>query len=375
MEGIKKYARILLNILIPLLLAYLLFSWGPKLLGFFMPFIIGWLISLIANPLVRLLERRLKIVRKHSSVVIVVLVLGLVVSGVYFLSAKLISEGIKFIGEIPELYEGAAGEIDAAFDKFGNIFRLLPVDAQNVLVHISENISTYVGSFVEKIGEPTVQVAGNVAKGIPSVLINIIFTILFSYFLIAERDNFMTSVKKVLPPSINEKATFVSGQIKRMAGGYLLAQMKIMLVVAVILLVGFFVLRINYALFLSLLIAFLDFLPVFGTGTVLIPWALLKVFAGEYYMAAGLAITYVATQATRQMIQPKIVGDTMGIPPLLTLFLLYVGYKISGISGMILAVPAGILVLEFYKAGFFDSFIAAVKTLIADVNRFRRGDE
>ncbi len=92
-------------------------------------------------------------------------------------------------------------------------------------------------------------------------------------------------------------------------------------------------------------------------------------------LAAGLALLYVVSQVARQMIQPKIVGDSMGLPPLMTLFLLYLGFKIRGISGMILAVPLGILGMKLYEYGMFDSLIRNVRLLVREIEEFRRGGE
>lgn len=161
-------------------------------------------------------------------------------------------------------------------------------------------------------------------------------------------------------------------ETKRLIGGYFLAQFKIMFVVAVILAVGFLVLGVHYAVLLGILIAILDFLPLFGTGTVLIPWAIIKLLAGEYALAMGFALLYVLTQVVRQIVQPKIVGDTMGFPPLMTLVFLYLGFKFRGISGMILAVPIGILIMNLYKFGAFDEMIASAKTLMKEIQRFRK---
>ena len=122
---------------------------------------------------------------------------------------------------------------------------------------------------------------------------------------------------------------------------------------------------------LAVLIALIDALPVFGTGTVLIPWAVVKLLVGEYPMAVGLILLYVLTQVVRQVIQPKIVGDSMGFPPLMTLFFLYLGFKLHGISGMILAVPIGILVIDLFRYGAFDPMIESVKLLGEEIAKLR----
>lgn len=370
---IKKYTRVILNIVIPIAIIYLVCIYGPKLLGFFMPFVIGFCISLIANPLVNLLERKLKLVRKHSSVIIVILVLSLIIVGGYFLTVRVFIEIRSFIQDIPEIFELISQEVAPALAKLGTFLELLPEDFQNILNNFYENISEYVSEAVQKIGMPTFQVAGNVAMKIPNILISLIFIILSSYFFIADREFLVKISKRILPDSVNQKMGYLYQRLKHIALGYIMSQLKIMIVVAAILFFGMVILKVNYALLVAFLIAFLDFLPLFGTGTVLLPWAVLKLLSGEYYMAAGLLIIYVATQGIRQVIQPKIVGDAMGLKPLVTLLLLYLGYKYSGISGMVLSVPLGLIAIELYKAGIFDSLIKNVKIIIEDINDFRIG--
>lgn len=94
---IRKYARIFLNIAVPLMTIYLICVWGPRLLGFFIPFVIGWVVAMIANPLVRFLEKKIRIVRRHSSMVLIVGVLALVIFGLYFLGSRGLKEMVLFV--------------------------------------------------------------------------------------------------------------------------------------------------------------------------------------------------------------------------------------------------------------------------------------
>lgn len=375
MESMKRYARIILNIIIPLAAIYLVCWWGPRLLKFFMPFVIGWIIAMIANPLVRFLERRVRIVRKLSSVIIVVSVLALVIGAIYLIIAKLVVEASGFTKDLPVLYETMSQEVHQAFQRLDLVFLRLPPNVQESFNRFSENLGEYLSLAVQKIASPTVTMAGNVAKGIPGALVNAIITILSSYMFIVDRDRIVEFWKRHAPKGSARYAALLRDDVKRLIGGYFAAQFKIMFVIAAILLAGFFVLGVNYALLLALLISFLDFLPLFGTGTALIPWALVKLLSGEYAFAAGLGLLYVLTQVVRQIIQPKIVGDTMGLPPLWTLFFLYIGFKFSGISGMILAVPIGMLVLNLYEHGAFDSLIDNFKLLIHEIEEFRKGEK
>ena len=374
MEGVKKYLRIILNIIIPLTGLYLVCVWGPRVLGFFIPFVIGWMIALIANPLVRFLEKRLKIVRKHGSMLIIAGVLALIISLLYFVLGKAYVEIREFIGDLPALYDSAAAEIRGAVQNGNRMFEFLPDEFRTAVMQFTENVGTYVGDLVSKAAAPTVEIAGNVAKGIPNVLVNTVITILSSYLFIAEQDKILAWMRRYAPKFVLRYAEYLKKDARGVIGGYFLAQFRIMFVVAGILAVGFLFLKVKYGLLLAVLISMLDFLPVFGTGTALFPWAAVKLFTGEYTYAAGLLILYVVTQVSRQLIQPKIVGDSMGLPPLLTLFLLYLGFKVKGIAGMILAVPIGLIFINFYKYGAFDSLIENVKLLIRELNAFRNGE-
>ncbi len=367
-----KYIKIFLNMGISLGGIFLLVWLGPKFLKFFMPFVIGWIIAMIANPLVRFLERRLKIVRKHSSAFIVIGVLAAIILGGYFLISKVVMEGIRFARDLPELYYRAEAEIRLVMENLSRLFQFLPQKTQIALGNLGNNLSQYIGTLIQSIGVPTVEAAGNVAKNIPNILIQIIVTILSSYFFIADRDKMMEQVHMFIPKSVSRSIDLIGNHLKQVVGGYFKAQFRIMGVVAAILLVGFFILDVDYAVLLACLIAFLDFLPFFGTGTALIPWAAVKLFAKEYQTAVGLGIIYLVSQLVRQVIQPKIVGDSMGLNPLLTLIFMYIGFKVNGVAGMILAVPIGLILLKLYEASVFDDIINGVKEIVKDVNIFRR---
>lgn len=374
MENARKYATILLNIIVPLAEILIVCLLGPKLLKFFMPFVIGWVIAMIANPLVRFLESRVRIVRKHSSMMIVVVVLAAIIGLGYFLISRLFWQAFELAKDLPELYDRASADFRDIFLRFDDIFRILPANVQQAWQDFAGSVGQTLSFLVQKIASPTVEVAGSVAKGIPNALVNVVVTILSSYFFIAERDKIIEFWRRYLPQGGGKYYHYMKDDAKKLIGGYFLAQFKIMFVVAAILVAGFLILGIDYAFLLAILVSLLDFLPLFGTGTVLIPWAIVKLLSADYALAVGLALLYVLTQVVRQVIQPKIVGDTMGLPPLMTLIFLYLGFKLHGISGMILAVPLGILVLNLYKYGAFDSMIDSMKLLTEEVRRIRRGE-
>lgn len=367
-----KYLRCLVNILLYAVGIVMLFFLTPRLLVFFMPFVVGWLIALLANPLVRFMERRLKMVRRHSSMLIIITAIALVVAGVYFAVTAIARELYGFIAILPDIYGSFLQDLEEIRENLQGLSARFPPQLREGAASLTDSLTSSLGNVIGAIGKPTVEAAGTVAKNIPNALIHVIFAILSAYFFIAERDRIVQGAQAYVPEWIRTKWRFITEKFRKAIGGYFKAQFKIMGVVALILLTGFLILRIHYAVLLALLIAFLDFLPFFGTGTALIPWAALKVLSADYKFAVGLIIIYLVSQLVRQLIQPKIVGDSIGLDPLSTLFFMFIGYKVSSIFGMIIAVPIGMILVSLYQAGAFADVIRDVKELAEGLNEFRR---
>ena len=368
----KRYLRMILNIVIPFLGLCLVIFLGPRLLRFFMPFVVGWILALLANPLVRFLERRVKLVRRHGSMLIIIAALAIVIGLFYGAGLLVYREMGSFLADAPEIYQSVIAEIENALQNGRKLAEYFPQNLQPPLLAFSDNLDGLFGKLVSRAAEPTVQIAGHVAKSIPNLLVNMVIIILSSYLFLADRESIMRWLKEHLPAFVFRYIEYMKRDAKGLIGGYFLAQFRIMCVVALILAAGFLVLGVRYGVLLAFLTAILDFLPIFGTGTVLFPWAVVKLFAGEYAYATGLILLYILTQVVRQIIQPKIVGESMGLPPLMTLFLLYLGFKLRGLTGMILAVPVGLVFINFYKYGAFDSMIRNFRMLMEPIQKFRR---
>lgn len=371
-DGVRKYAKVILNIIFPAACIGFAVCILPRLLIYFMPFVIGWILAMMANPLVRFLERRMKLVRKHSSMLIVVLALAVVIGLIYLIVSRAIVLAAGFIRDLPQMYDLILAELREAMANFERIFVRISPEQQQSLDQLGSRIEEYLTIAVQNIAPPTVSAAGNVAKRIPAALVYTVITILSAYFFIVERDRIIQFWKKYVPESGLRYCEFLKQTIRRLVYGYFLAQFRIMFVVAAILAAGFLILGVRYSVLWAVLIALLDFLPIFGTGTALGPWAVVKILSGEYAFAAGLILLYILTQVVRQVIQPKIVGDTIGMPPLLTLVCLYIGFRVAGIGGMILAVPVGMFIVNLYQFGAFDSMIENIKILIRGIQTFRK---
>ncbi|MBH1940328.1 sporulation integral membrane protein YtvI [Mobilitalea sibirica] len=360
------YVKIVINFILLILTVLFLIFILPKIIGFFIPFVIGWIVSMIANPLVKFLEKRVKLLRKHSSALIIIIVIAAIVGTLYLLIAFLVKEISSLTDDLPEIIDRISLQFEALSNRLSLASRSLPKSIRTGIDDMFKNMGDYLSK------EVTIDTAGTFAKNIAEVFLMTIISILSAYFFIAKRDELIDGIKKIMPNSINNGWYIINDNFKTAVGGYFKAQFKIMLIITVIMFVGFEVLTVGYSFLLALGIAFLDFLPVFGTGAVLWPWAIIDMLTGNYMRAIGLIVIYLICQVIKQVLQPKMVGDSVGISPLATLFFMFTGYRFYGVLGMILGIPIGMVLVNLYRVGVFDRFIKGLKIITHDINEFRK---
>lgn len=368
----RKYSKALVNLIIALAVLLGIIFLVPKALMFFLPFVVGWIIALMASPLVRFFEEKIKLKRKIGSAFVIIAVIALVVLLIYSLFAWLVEQVGGLLTALPDMWAGLEADINNMGQSLSTVLERLPGDTQTTLNDLVNSMSGYIGGVFEKLGTPTIEAAGNFAMQLPTIFIGTIMALLSAYFFVAEHQQINEWFRKHTPATLQLYYGMIRQSLIKSVGGYLKAQLKIEVWMYLLLVVGLGVLGVNYYGLIALVIAILDFLPFLGTGTVLIPWAVIKIFAAEYQVAVGLLIIWCVGQLARQLIQPKIVGDSIGVPPLPTLVLLYVGYQVGGVVGMIFAVPLGLMAYSMYQEGVFDEVRDSFLILIAGVNRFRR---
>ena len=371
-EPYKKYVKVVLNLLTAFVILLFAVFVLPGLIGFFMPFVIGWIISMIANPLVRFLDEKLRIRRKAGSAIVIITVIALILLAGYWGISVLVREGTDFVRELPELWSSLQADLNHAGQAVGSYVRYFPPHLQSAANNLAETVNDFLGGVANELSSPTVSAVGNIARNIPSIFVSVVMCLLSAYFFVAQREEVIRAFHTHVPSGLRQKWLLMYTGMVDAVGGYFKAQFKIEFWMYFLLLIGFLILKVDHAAFIALGIAILDFFPVFGTGTVLIPWALVRILGGGYKMAVGLLIIWAVGQLARQVIQPKIVGDSMGVPALPTLVLLYIGYRLGSVGGMIIAVPVGLILAKMYQAGFFETTVDSLRILIHGFNRFRR---
>ena len=371
-QDMKSIVKALANLAFSLIVLLLCIFLVPRLIMLFMPLIIGWLISCIANPLVVFLESKIKIRRIAGTVVVFVVVIA-VVSGIGYAACSVLFRQIHgFVKELPEMWNVLVQDLDS----FVSV-------ANQYLGGVAPNIAEFLGNLGTSIGEAITNLPskldldtfggmGSMVGSIANVAVSVIMAMLSAYFFIADREWIYEALEKIVPKGIAQKYGVFYGSLRQAVGGYFKAQLRIEVWMYLLILLGLTLLKVRYALLIALLIAVIDILPFFGSGAVLVPWAIVTALGGDYARAIWFLVIWGVGQLFRQLIQPKIMGDSIGMEPIPTIILLFIGYKAAGVIGMLVAVPIGIIVVNMNEAGFFDTPKQSVRILVTKINNFRK---
>lgn len=366
----KNWIKVVLFTLLLAVVVVAIYIFLPrilKLIGFivklFLPFLLGYIFSMAVNPLADTLQKRLKIPRGLSAVLVIVLIVGILGGVLTFAVWKIIDEVRMLYTQFPTIYENLQTSVHNFAVKWSTVYENLPMNIQEAITAAGESISDKAANFINTKSTPMVDSAGSVAKALPSVFIGVVVFILSSYFMVTENKTVTSTVYKLFSDRFVERLRIVKAEIKKYLGGYLRAQGILMLIAFGIMFIGLSILDIDYALLIALGIAFLDALPFFGSGLILWPWTLISFLNGDIKHGVGLIIIYAAVALMRHFTEPKLVSSRIGMNPILTLMSMYVGYRTLSIGGMILGPIILMLIISFYKAGVFDAPIRILKNI------------
>ncbi len=361
MKRWEIYLEIFLEILIFLCIVVFIGFGIPKLITFLWPIVFAAILAAITNPLKNLLERHLKINNHAGAILMVVLLLAIVSLAVYGVGVGVVTGISYLIGVLPELYQDVVTAADGVVIDLVKLVEGFNPTAADKLQELWNTLGSEIGSFVAKIGSENVGHLPGIASSVTNVLIGLIVMFMAAYFLLIYKNDMVKRYEAIKDQEFKKNIDLIYNNVFGAVLQYIVAQLKLMAIIAVVLFAGLVVLQANHAFLVSILIAVLDAIPFLGTGVALVPWAIVSLFQGEYILGIGLWLLSAVCMIVRQLLQPKIVGETVGLNPFVTLILMYIGTKIAGIVGFIVAVLLGIIVYRLYTSGFFDGMIARTK--------------
>lgn len=335
-----------------------------RVVRLFLPFILGYLFSLLVRPLADGLEKRFRLPRAASAIIVILLTVG-VLGGIITAIVLKISDEVRSIYDnLPVIYVNLVHEWREISARFSNIYKALPSAVQEVLNTAGGNLFDSLSALAQESPTPIFQSAGNIAKRVPGIFISIIVFLLSSFFMISDSETVSRFLKNMFAEGFYTKLSRTKLEIKRYVGGYVRAQLIIMMFTFTILFIGLNILGVEYSLLIALGTAFFDALPFFGSGAVLWTWSAISFLSSEFKRGIGLIIIYLCVIFTRQVIEPKIVSQKIGMNPILTLMSMYIGYKTLSIGGMIFGPLLMMLFISLKRAGFFDGIISFGSVII-----------
>ncbi len=346
---------------------------GPPLVSLFAPFLLAFFVAWGLSPLIRWLHRRLRLPRT-------VAVLGLLTLVFVALGALVWALVAAAAGEIAALalnWEGLVASLQVLVEDLGGRFSrgiaLLPTSLQNAVDTLTGQFFEWLETVIPRFLSAGMDYAANVARALPSFAVASVVFVMAAYFLSVDFPRLRAGLVDKLP----QGARFFCSQVKRAAsagfGGYIRSQLILTVGVFFILLGGFLLVRQPYFLLLALALAVLDFIPIIGSGTVMVPWAAVDVVLGDYRHALGLMAVWGLVALFRRVAEPKILGDQMGLPPLLSLASVYVGMKAAGVAGMILGPVLCLVVLNLCRAGVLDRTLRDLRLAGSDLSAILYG--
>ena len=305
------------------------------LLPLVLPFLIGGLLALAADPLVRVAGRKMN--RSLASGVGIVGTLALTACVLVLVGALAVKELSILTQKLPDVQATAMGGIERLHNWLDGAVQKSPESVRSLLQQTVDGVFSGDSSVIEPVAEQIPKTVTNVLMGIPRGAVTI-FTALISAFMISAR---LPDLKKKLyahlPKSWQEKYLPALSQVRRGLWGWLKAQLKLMVITWGTLSIGFWLLRVDYGFFIGALIALVDAVPVLGTGTVLVPWSLVCFLQGNTALGVGLLGVYAVALTVRTVLEPRLVGRQLGLDPLVTLVAFYAGFTLWGFWGMLLA--------------------------------------
>lgn len=305
------------------------------LLPLLLPFLLGAALALAAEPLVGLLCRRLRLPRALGAGIGVTGTLALLAAVLVLLTAALLRELAALAGAIPDLEQTATQGLASLEGFLSGIAHRMPQGVQPLLTQLVSGLFSGGNAFVDQLAARLPGFATAIFSHVPGSALTIGTGILSGFMVSARLPQLrqrLTPVKRRL-----QKYLPMLQQLKRSLFGWLKAQLTLSGLSFCIVGLGLLILGVPYAPVWALGIALVDAIPVLGTGTVLLPWALVGLLQGNRALALGLAGTYTVTLLSRSVLEPRLVGKHLGIDPLMTLMALYIGYQIWGFGGMLLS--------------------------------------
>ena len=300
-----------------------------------MPFIIGFFFAFILRPLVNAVSRRSSVNRKLASILILIVFYIVLAAITVILGSRLAVLVRMLVLAIPDAYNNVfQPAITTLQDKLGALLVAVNPSFGQSVEMLGNSMLSALSEGITKLSGWALGYATTFATALPSAIVKVLMTIISSFFFMADYD----MIAHFFVRQLSEKNRDLLLKIKTKGIDVLFkfgrAYAILMTLTFCEVFVGLLLLQVNNALLIALVTAIVDILPILGTGTILIPWGIAMLVLGKYPLGIGLLILYAIITVVRQTLEPRVVGNQIGLYPLITLTCMFVGTYLFGVLGL-----------------------------------------
>lgn len=370
-ENVKKILVVLATILgVGLLIFFLgrpVIKAAIYLFSLLSPFIFGYAISRLINPLADKLQKRFRLPRVISVILVIVATIAILVGIIGGIGYKLVTELRSFMVHLPDIIETVRNTWENFSSDWSRLYFDMPDSVRSAFDNIYESFVVSIKSVTSNM--KVVDNAQDFAKSLPGGVIWAIIFILSLFFMVSQKNKLDRSLNRLLGEKIVSKIDEIKSQFRIYLGGYFRAQAILMFVVFILITMVLSLVGAPYAIVVGAATAILDALPFLGSGITLWPLAIGYFVSGNLKLGIAHIAVYVGVLLVRRFLEPKLVSDKMGFNPILTLISMYIGYRWWGIIGMIIGPILLMILFSLYRVGLFDRLIKIVKQFFAFASR------
>lgn len=347
--------------------AYWIIVFGTPLLY---PFLIALIIALLINRPVTFMSTKFRFPR-WLSVLLALLILVLLVAGI---ATVIITQTVSEINDLSKMLPGFVAELGTYLQRTISQDFLMGLydQIQWMYAHLDpeskDKIDSTVQSGITSITHTGQELVIRFLNGLKNFLLSLpntatvsVISLIGAFFISKDFYIWKIRFRRLLPNGVNSRLDHVLNDLKGALVGFIKAQLTLISLTAAIVIIGLLILRVDYAITIGLLTGLVDLLPYLGTGTVFVPWIIYLFFKGNYSLVIGLSILYGVVLIFRQIIEPKIVAENVGLDPLLTLVALFVGLQLFGFLGLIIGPVSLVLINALIKADVFSDVWQYIK--------------
>lgn len=311
------------------------------------PFLLAIVVAVLLEPITAFLMRSLKLKRIFAATLTCTVFLLLLIGGIYIVGAQVFVQFMNYWQYAPVYFQDVQAYIQSAFAQAQGLYQNFSPDVVSSIEQFLSGLSGQLGKVVNTLSQTFL----SLAKGIPGLFVFFIVFLVAVYMFSFSMGTMRASILSLFEERSHKQVNEVMTSLKQSIFGFIRAQIILSLFTYITTLAGLLILRVEYPLAIALLVTIVDIMPILGVGSALVPWAVYCMLTGNWFVGIGLIVLFIVITVLRRVIEPKILGDAVGIGALSALISLYVGFKLVGVVGLFLGPLVVIIYQAMRKAG------------------------